>query len=210
MNAPVLQMPNHSGLTQNQLDALINARLDELLPQKLAEIAANKTPSMAIIVTKGTLDWAYPPFILASTGAALGWDVSLFFTFYGLELLKQDLSTLKISPLGNPAMPMKMPIGPDWLRKISWNVPNLVQAAMPGYENLATSLMKKTINNVGVADITELRQLCLEADVKMAACQMTVDLFGYSRSQFIPEVTDYIGAASFLPVAQTADVSLFM
>ena len=210
MNAPVLQMPNQSGLTQHQLDALINARLDALLPQKLAEIAANKTPSMAIIVTKGTLDWAYPPFILASTGAALGWDVSLFFTFYGLELLKQDLSTLKISPLGNPAMPMKMPIGPDWLRKIAWNVPNLVQAAMPGYENLATSLMKKTINNVGVADITELRQLCLEADVKMAACQMTVDLFGYSRSEFIPEVTDYIGAASFLPEAQTADVSLFM
>lgn len=210
MNAPVLQMPNQGGLTQIQLDALINARLDELLPQKLAEIAANKTPSMAIIVTKGTLDWAYPPFILASTGAALGWDVSLFFTFYGLELLKQDLSTLRISALGNPAMPMKMPIGPDWLREISWNVPNLVQAAIPGYENLATNLMKKTISNVGVADITELRQLSLEAGVKMAVCQMTVDLFGYDRKDFIPEVSDYIGAASFLPVAQTADVSLFI
>ncbi len=210
MNAPTIQLPDSGLISQNQLDSIINARLDALLPQKLAEISANKTPSMAIIVTKGTLDWAYPPFILASTGAALGWDVSLFFTFYGLELLKKDLSTLKISPLGNPAMPMKMPIGPDWFRAISWNIPNLVQSAIPGYENLATRLMKKTIHNVGVADIEELRQLSLEAGVKMAACQMTVDLFGYDHKDFIPEVEDYIGAASFLPVAQTADVSLFI
>ncbi|TCV82311.1 peroxiredoxin family protein [Sulfurirhabdus autotrophica] len=210
MNAPVLQMPIQNEIAQHQLDSIINARLDELLPQKLAEIAANKTPSMAIIVTKGTLDWAYPPFILASTAAALGWEVSLFFTFYGLELLKRDLSSLKISPLGNPAMPMKMPVGPQWFRGIEWNIPNLVQAAIPGYENLATSLMKKTIKNVGVADVEELRQFCLEADVIMVACQMTVDLFGYDQEVFIPEVKDYIGAASFLPIAQTSDVSLFI
>jgi peroxiredoxin family protein len=67
---------------------------------------------MAIIATKGTLDWAYPPFILGSTAAALGWDVSIFFTFYGLNLLKKDVSDLKVSPLGNPGMPMKMPFWP--------------------------------------------------------------------------------------------------
>jgi hypothetical protein len=96
------------------LDQLIKQRIDELLPQKLDERLAQltgkkKTPSMTIIATKGTLDWAYPPFILASTGAALGWDVSVFFTFYGLNLLKKDVSDLKVSPLGNPGMPMKMP-----------------------------------------------------------------------------------------------------
>ena len=85
-----------------------------------------------------------------------------------------------------------------------------MQAAIPGYESLATNLMKRTIKNVGVADIGELRALSLEAEVKMVACQMTVDLFGYSRDEFIPEVTDYIGAASFLPIAQQADVSLFI
>ncbi|MBT3892706.1 MAG: NADH-quinone oxidoreductase subunit F, partial [Gammaproteobacteria bacterium] len=69
---------------------------------------------MTIIATKGTLDMAYPPFILASTAAALGWDVSIFFTFYGLSLLKQELD-LKVTPLGNPAMPMKMPQGPAWI-----------------------------------------------------------------------------------------------
>ena len=99
------------------LDRIISERIDTLLDQrleaKLAELKAAKTPSMTIIATKGTLDWAYPPFILASTAAALGWDVSIFFTFYGLELLKKDLSGLQVSPLGNPAMPMKMPFGPD-------------------------------------------------------------------------------------------------
>jgi len=73
----------------------------------MAEREAAHVPSLAIIATKGTLDWAYPPFILASTASALGWEVSVFFTFYGLELLKKDLH-LEISPLGNPSMPMKM------------------------------------------------------------------------------------------------------
>lgn len=210
MSSQIMEKLQANLLTKQDLDQMIDSRLDEILPKKLADIEASKTPSMAIIVTKGTLDWAYPPFILASTGAALGWDVSLFFTFYGLELLRKDLSALKVSPLGNPAMPMKMPVGPDWFRSIGWNIPNVVQAAIPGYESLATGLMKKTIKNVGVADIGELRQLSLEAGVKMVACQMTVDLFGYSRDEFIPEVTDYIGAASFLPVAQQSDVSLFI
>lgn len=192
------------------LDRMVEERLDALLPQKLAQIKAQKTPSMAIIVTKGTLDWAYPPFILASTGAALGWDVSLFFTFYGLELLKKDLSPLRVSPLGNPAMPMKMPVGPEWFKNIRWNIPNAVQSVIPGYERMATDLMKRTIKNEGVAEIAELRQLSLEAGVNMVVCQMTVDLFGYDRNEFIPEVTDFIGAASFLPVAQEADVTLFI
>ena len=73
-----------------QLDAWLDSRLDELLPQKLADIESSKTPSMSIIATKGSLDWAYPPFILASTAAALGWDVDMFFTFYGLLLLKTE------------------------------------------------------------------------------------------------------------------------
>ncbi len=192
-----------------RLDELIGKRLDEMLPKKLQEIEANKTPSMAIVATKGTLDWAYPPFILASTAAALGWDVSIFFTFYGLSLLLKDYNG-HVSPLGNPAMPMKMPFGPKWFKNINWNMPNLLMANIPGFETVATGLMKKTIKNCGVASVTELRDLCLEADVKMIACQMTVELFGYKREQFIPEVQDYVGAASFLPTAQKADVTLFI
>jgi peroxiredoxin family protein len=112
--------------------------------------------------------------------------VSIFFTFYGLNLLKKDVSDLKVSPLGNPGMPMKMPFGPEWFKGINWNIPNLVQAGVPGFENLATVLMQQTIKNNGVATIEELRGLSLEADVKFIACQMTVDLFGFSHDDFIP------------------------
>jgi len=191
------------------LDAWLDKKLDELLPKKLQEIDASRTPSMAIIATKGTLDWAYPPFILASTAAALGWDVTVFFTFYGLLLLKKDI-TAQVSPLGNPAMPMKMPFGPKWFQNYSWPMPNLLMAGVPGFESVATGLMKKTFKNKGVATVEELRSLCLEADVKMVACQMTVDVFGFDSSDFIPEVTDYVGATSFLPVAQQSDVCLFI
>jgi peroxiredoxin family protein len=198
-----------NALDNPQLDAWLNKRLDELLPKKLEEIETSRTPSMSIIATKGTLDWAYPPFILASTAAALGWDVEIFFTFYGLLLLKKDV-TSKVSPLGNPAMPMKMPFGPKWFQDFSWPMPNLIMAGIPGFENVATGLMKKTFKNKGVASIEELRSLCIEAEVKMVACQMTVDVFGFDSSDFIPEVTDYVGATSFLPVAQKSDVCLFI
>jgi peroxiredoxin family protein len=193
-----------------EFDELIDRRLDEILPRKLEEIRANKTPSMTIIATKGTLDWAYPPFILSSTAAALGWDVSVFFTFYGLQLLRKDLSHLKVSPLGNPGMPMKMPFGPDWFRGINWNIPNAIQGVIPGFESLATGLMKQTIKNKGVASIPELRDLAVEAGVNMIGCQMTVDLFGFTHDDFIPEVKEYVGAASFLPMARDADVSLYI
>ena len=196
------------------LERLINERIDAVLgaklEAKLAEIKAAKTPSMTIIATKGTLDWAYPPFILSSTAAALGWDVSVFFTFYGLELLKKDLRKLKVSPLGNPAMPMKMPMGPAWFRSIRWNIPNAVQSLIPAYEAFATRMMRKTIKGKGVAEIAELRNLCIEAGVNLIGCQMTVDLFGYKRADFIPQVKEYVGAATFLPMAKDADVSLFI
>src|SRR5512135_2136926 len=103
--------------TENRPDAMptdmasLEAWFDKRLDEKLAEREANRIPSLAIIATKGTMDMAYPPFILASTAAALGWDVQIFFTFYGLQLLRKSLKGIKISPLANPAMPMPpMPV----------------------------------------------------------------------------------------------------
>ncbi len=196
-------LPDH--LQPDAMDAWLEKKLDE----KFAEREAAKIPSLAIIATKGTLDMAYPPFILGSTATALGWDVSIFFTFYGLELLKKDLD-LEVSPLGNPAMPMKMPFGPEWFKAINWNIPNAVQGIVPGFEGFATGMMKKTLKNKGVASIAELREMTIEAGGKLVACQMTVDLFGYDMDDFIPEVKDWIGAATFLPTAAKSDVSLFI
>ena len=163
---------------------------------------------LAIIATKGTLDWAYPPFILASTAAALGYETQIFFTFYGLQLVKKNLD-LKVSPLGNPGMPMKMPFGPKWFKGINWNIPNAVQSLVPGYETLATALMKQTIKNNGVATIPELRDLCREADVKLIACQMTVELFGFNHSDFIDGL-EYAGAATFFEFAGESDICLYI
>lgn len=198
--------------TATQLDAApadLDQWFDQRFERKMAEREASRTPAMTIIATKGTLDQAYPPFILASTAAALGWDVSIFFTFYGLNLLKQDLD-LKVTPLGNPAMPMKLPEGPAWVKGKELPIPTSVMSLMPGFETMATNLMRTTMDKKGVARIDELRSLCIEADVKLIACQMTVDLFEYGQDEFIPEITEWVGAASFLPRALKADVNLFM
>ena len=151
---------------------------------------------MAIIATKGTLDMAYPPFILGSTAAALGYDVQIFFTFYGLQLLRKDLSDVKISPLANPAMPMPVPM------------PVFVQM-LPGMETMATMMMKDKLKKKGVASLEELRSLCLEADVKFVACQMTVDLFDFEKEDFIDGI-EYGGAATFLEFAGDTDICLFV
>ena len=206
----MVEMNNVSGKAIAEMSADdLKAWFDQRFTEKMAQQESDRTPRLSIMVTKGTLDWAYPPFIVASTAAALGWDATLFFTFYGLALLKKDLNP-NISPLGNPAMPMKMPFGPQWFQGIEWNMPNLLMAGVPGFENLATSLMKMTVKNHGVASIPELRDLCIEADVKMVACQMTVDLFGWKQEDFIPEVSEWAGAATYITNAQGADITLLV
>ncbi len=154
---------------------------------------------LAIIATKGTLDWAYPPFILASTAAALGYQAQIFFTFYGLQLLRKKLS-LKVSPLGNPGMPM--PMGMDkWFPVLG--------TAIPGMEAVMTMMMKQKMKSKGVASIEELRDLCLQAEVKLIACQMTVDLFDMSPSMFIDGI-EYGGAATFFEFAGESDICLYV
>ena len=151
---------------------------------------------MAIIASKGALDMAFPPLILASTAAALDDEVQVFFTFYGLTLLRKDLSDVKISPLANPAMPMPLPM------------PVLV-SALPGMETMATTMMKQKLKKHGVASLEELRSACLEAGVKLIACQMTLDLFEFDKSEFVDGI-EYGGAATFLEFAGKADVTLFI
>ncbi len=168
---------------------------------------ANAAKRLALIASRGTLDYAYPPMILASTAASMGWDVGVFFTFYGLPLLLKDIGAA-VSPLGNPAMPMKMPFGPEGFQNINWPIPTAMMAA-PGFNALATSLMKQLFKNKGVASIPDLRQMCIDMGVNLIACQMTMDVFGFKKEDFIPECT-VGGAATFLEYAADADVQLFI
>ncbi|MBE2275608.1 MAG: DsrE/DsrF/DrsH-like family protein [Rhodobacteraceae bacterium] len=156
--------------------------------------------SMSIIVTKGTLDWAYPPFILATTAAAMGLEVTMFFTFYGLTLLKKDLN-LKINPLGNAAM--EMPMGGGHMA-----MPNIL-AAMPGATALTTAMMKNMMKKKGVASIEELRELAVEAEVKLIACQMTMDLFEYRKEDMIDGIA-LGGAATWVDAATRCGINLYI
>jgi peroxiredoxin family protein len=154
---------------------------------------------LAIIATKGSLDWAYPPFILASTAAALGYETQIFFTFYGLQLLKKKLA-LEVTPLGNPGMPM--PAGMDkWFPVLGMT--------LPGMQGMMTSMMKQKMKKKGVASIEELRDLCVEAEVKLIACQMTVDLFDMDHAEFLDGI-EYAGAAAFFEFAGESDICLYI
>ncbi len=160
----------------------------------------SNTKSMSMIVTKGSLDWAYPPFILATTAAAMGLNVTMFFTFYGLTLLKKKLD-LKVTTLGNPAMEMPM-LG------MHMGMPNLV-SAIPGVDAAATAMMKNLIKKKGVASIEELRTAAVELDVNMIACQMTMDLFEYKLEDMI-EGPVLGGAATYIENATKCDINLFI
>ena len=154
---------------------------------------------LAIIATKGSLDWAYPPFILASTAAALGYETQIFFTFYGLQLLKKKLK-LSVTPLGNPGMPMPMAMD-KWFPVLG--------TAIPGMQAMMTMMMKQKMKSKGVASVEDLRDICREAEVKLIACQMTVDLFDMESSDFIDGI-DYAGATTFFEFAGESDVNLFI
>ena len=156
--------------------------------------------SMSIIVTKGSLDWAYPPFILATTAAAMGLPVTLFFTFYGLPLLLKDLK-LQVTAAGNPAM--KMPMA-----GMHMGLPNLL-TAVPGVDAACSVMMKNLIKKKGVASIEELREMAVEAEVRMIACQMTMDLFEYDKEDMI-EGIDIGGAATYIECATNSDINLFI
>lgn len=150
-----------------------------------------------IIASKGTLDWAYPPFILGSAAAAAGMEVSVFFTFYGLNLLRKDFERgLAISPVGNPAMPMPVPMAD-------------IVTALPGMKAMATGMMKSMFKRKGVATVGELRDICLESGVHLIACTMTMEVFGYAKEDFIDGV-EFGGAGAFLSAARKSHVTLFV
>lgn len=164
------------------------------------EAAFKKDPATkkaAIIASKGTLDWAYPPLILATAAAAGGMETSIFFTFYGLNIIHKDFEAkLKVSPVANPGMPMPLPM------------PDLVNT-LPGMQGMATMMMKLMFKKKNVATIKELLDVARDSGVRLIACQMTMDVFGFERDAFLPGV-EFGGAAAFLSQARRAHLTLFV
>jgi len=176
--------------------ARLEARIDELESELSAvrNDVDDDPQKMVIIATKGTLDMAYPPLILASTAAAFGYDVTVFHTFWGLEILHEDHSKdLKLSSVGNPNMPM----------------PNAV-AALPGMDALTTRMMGNRIADNDVASVEELIETSLDLGVDLQACQMTIDLLEYDEDDFYDGVTTGVGAASAFQEMVDADIQLLV
>lgn len=169
----------------------------------------NSHDRLTMIQTKGTLDWAYPSLILASTARTLDQEAHIFFSYYGIRCLLKDTASLRVSPVGNPAMPIRLPIGPDPLKHIDWRgyTPDIFWA-LPGMTRLATWAFKRQLASHGQLPFNELRQLCLELGVKMTACQMSMELLGFNGDELI-EGIEFAGAASYL-ADSARDQSLFI
>ncbi|MCU4744140.1 DsrE/DsrF/DrsH-like family protein [Natronoglomus mannanivorans] len=172
----------------------LRERVEELEESMAAVDTGDDRKKMTIVATQGSFDMAYPPLILASTAAAFGWEVVVFHTFWGLDILHEEKSTdLKLSAVGNPNMP----------------VPNAV-AALPGMDTVATKMMQKKIDENGTATIEELIDLSLETGVDLQACQMTIDLMEYDEDDFYDGVTTGVGAATALQHMAESDVQLLV
>jgi peroxiredoxin family protein len=187
---------------QDRVDTLVSERLEHLVTERVTEqvaAAMKKDPAknkVAIIASKGTLDMAYPPLILASAAAAMGEEVEIFFTFYGLDIVKKGgAAHLKVAPIGNPAMPVPMP--------------NIV-GMLPGMTPMATWMMKSQFfAKHHVAPLEQLLQECVDLGVKLIACQMTMDVMGIKEEELI-EGVEVGGAATFINFANDAHITLFI
>jgi len=184
--------------TDTEFDAAelqaLRDRVEELEESMAAVDTGDEQKKMTIVATQGSFDMAYPPLILASTAAAFGWDVVVFHTFWGLDILHEEKSrNLQLSAVGNPSMPM----------------PNAL-AALPGMDRMATKMMQKKIDENGTASIEELIELSLDQGVELQACQMTIELMDYDESEFYDEVTVGVGAATALQHMAESDVQLLI
>jgi peroxiredoxin family protein len=185
-------------LIQERVDELASERIEQLVTQHVAS-AMKKDPcknKVAIIASKGTLDMAYPPLILATAAAAMGEEVEVFFTFYGLNIIKKGgAKKLQVAPIANPAMPVPMPN---------------IFGMLPGMTPMATWMMRtQYFAKHHVATIEELLDQCNELGVKLIACQMTMDVFGLKADDMLDGV-EVGGAATFLNFAGEAHTTLFI
>lgn len=158
-------------------------------------IEETKRRRIALVASKGTLDQAYPPLILATTAASLGWEAGVYFTFYGLDIIHNDrLESLKVASLANPAGPIQLP--------------NLL-GAMPGATAAATKMMKKWMTDARMPSVPEFIDMAQGLGVRFFACSTTMGVMGVEEDDLI-KGCEIAGAAAFLDFAADADVQLFV
>lgn len=160
-------------------------------------MAEEKQKRMAIIASKGTLDMAYPPLVLASTAAAMDVETTIFFTFYGIDIInKKKYHKLQVAPIANPAMPSPVPM------------PNII-GMLPGMTAMGTMMMKSMIKGINWPTVPEFVETCLESGVRMLACTPTMEMTGIKKEDLVDGVI-VAGAADYLDFALDANISLFI
>lgn len=187
-----------SGQTTMDISTMV-----ENLPTAERTNGQPKQRRLAIIASKGTLDWAYPPLMLATTAASMGWEVAIYFTFYGLYILHKDFQQrLEVSSVGNPAMPPPIAALP------ALKVPTLL-GALPGMTAMATGMMKGWMEKAHLAPIMELLGIAREFGVRLYACNTMIGVMGIDPDDLMDGV-ERAGSPAFLDFAAEADIQLFI
>jgi peroxiredoxin family protein len=148
----------------------------------------NGTRKLAIICSKGTLDMAYPGLVLANAARQAGIEAFIFFTFWGMDIITtKKMNKLKVTPVGNPAMGM----------------PNLV-GMIPGMTPMATSMMKKKIDDIDIPPVDEFLEMVHDAGARLYACRMAADMMDLAEEDLIPQVEGIISAMDFMDLSEDA------
>jgi peroxiredoxin family protein len=171
---------------------MLQAARDEQGKQSPAtkNVAAEPIKKVSIIVSKGSLDMAYPGLILANAARMSGIEATVFFTFWGLDVItEKNVDKLKLATVGNPSL----------------HVPTLL-GGLPGMQSFATKKMKKEIEALDLPGIRELLEMLNDAGAELYACQMAMDMFKRTRDDLVPQVKDVISAIDFYDKSAGAQI----
>ncbi len=156
---------------------------------------------IAFICSKGNLDMAYPALVMGWAALGNGIDVTIFFTFWGMDMIvKNRVDHLEIAPVGNTSMKMNLMGIPGNL-----GIPQLV-GALPGMTALATRLMNDKMKALEVPPVREYLEMLSDAGAHMYACKMSVDMFGLKKEDFIDGVEDIVTAGDFMDMTEGAQI----
>ncbi len=157
---------------------------------------------IAFICSKGTLDMAYPALVMGWAALGNGIDVTIFFTFWGLDLInKKRVDHLEIAPVANTSMKMSM-MG---INTGNLGIPNIM-GVLPGMTAFATRLMKSKMEKLEVPTVREYLQMLVDAGAKLYACKMTVDMMGLKKEDFVDGVLDIVTASDFMDMTEGAQI----
>ncbi len=171
---------------------MITYPVDDIDQPAVAEMPhTEKKPArkLCIIVSKGALDMAYPPMILANAARMSGIEVDLFYTFWGLDCItEKKIDHLHLATVGNPSFPIPTIIG-----------------GLPGMSQYATNMMKRDIEKLDFPPPREFMQTLIDSGAHVYGCQMSMDMMKLTKEDLI-EGVEVIGAMTFMELSENAQL----